>query len=129
MAANGLKTKAYKCLFSSHWQPFNFGWSNCLSLKHVSWLLSFSILPNIFRILAILFQKLAKTGGLEWLSHYNCRFNMVSGIVREGCSMSSWMNGGGDSWSAWDTRNMDIFNVCNWGSTNSRNSARCGGFR
>jgi len=34
--------------------------------------LSFSILPNIFRILAILFQKLAKTGGLEWLSHYNC---------------------------------------------------------
>src|SRR6266508_2703543 len=36
------------------------------------WLLSFSILPNIFRILAILFQKLAKTGGLEWLSHYNC---------------------------------------------------------
>src|SRR6266568_4280484 len=74
MAANGLKTKAYKCLFSSHWQPFNFGWSNCLSLKHVSWLLSFSILPNIFRILAILFQKLAKTGGLEWLSHYNCRY-------------------------------------------------------
>ena len=29
-------------------------------------------MPNIFRILAILFQKLAKTGGLEWLSHYNC---------------------------------------------------------
>src|SRR6266581_1767795 len=72
MAANGLKTNIYRLLFSSHWQPFNFGWSNCLFLKHVSWLLSFSILLNIFRILAILFQKLAKTGGLEWLSHYNC---------------------------------------------------------
>src|SRR6266700_2817799 len=66
--------------FSSHWQPFNFGWSNCLSLKHVLWLLSFSILLNIFRILAILFQKLAKTGGLEWLSHYNCRLYYL-GII------------------------------------------------
>jgi len=34
-------------------------------------------LPNIFRILAILFQKLAKTGGLEWLSYYNCMFKSV----------------------------------------------------
>src|SRR6266540_1982059 len=69
-------------MFSSHWQPFNFGWSNCLSLKHVSWLLSFSILPNIFRILAILFQKLAKTGGLEWLSHYNCTSHCACSLFR-----------------------------------------------
>src|SRR6266571_5374472 len=90
MAANGLKTKAYKCLFSSHWQPFNFGWSNCLSLKHVSWLLSFSILPNIFRILAILFQKLAKTGGLEWLSHYNCMATVKAPNANEFQSSVLW---------------------------------------
>src|SRR5438309_8585592 len=71
--------------------PLNFDWYNCLSLKHVSLLLSFSILPNIFRILAILFQKLAKTGGLEWLSHYNCRA-LISGHVKhvKGGSSQEW---------------------------------------
>ena len=56
---------------------------------------------------------------IEKRNYITLWFNTVSGIAREGRGMSSWMNGGGDGWNACDTRDTDIFNVCDWGSTNS----------
>src|SRR6266496_4293754 len=68
MAANGLKTNIYR--FFKPLAAIQF-WLVQLLIPETC-VMAFELL-YLAKILAILFQKLAKTGGLEWLSHYNCR--------------------------------------------------------